>query len=108
MSTLRTKARPPKRLEFKVSPENVAPVDLSTVTGAVLKARHQHATNFATWSCVMTNQTSTSLTLVHTFAEDDVAKAGMYAVFATLIVPGGELDTEPAKLYVRDQFDVSD
>ena len=58
-----------------------------------------------TWSCSLSNQTTTTLRITHVFGPTDVPEADTLILEPRLTVPGGELVCQIAKLVVRRKFE---
>lgn len=70
-------------------------LDLSTVTAATFEIRKPDGTT-TSWSTARSNQTTTTLTLTHSFsaAPSELDQAGTWHFYAKLTVPGGYDRTE--------------
>lgn len=84
----------------------VSGVDLSTVSVASLKVKKPDGT-LATWAVLVTNQTSTTLRLTHSYVTGDVDQAGTYYVYAQLTIPAGTARSMPRTLLVVPQYGTS-
>lgn len=80
-------------------------IDLSTVSAAVLKVHLPDGTD-TTWSVVMSNKTTTTLTLKHTFINTDTAQTGIYVIYASLTISLGTVRTRPSRLLVKVPYAV--
>lgn len=83
-------------------------LDLSTVTGAVFNVRRADGTT-TTWSAVITQQSTTQLTLTHVLQAGDcpVGVAGIYSIEPMLTVPAGPWPCLARPLHVVDPYSPS-
>lgn len=84
---------PPNRVLLKLAPHDDE--DLSAVISATIKVRRPDGTEVE-WDATMTNQTATTLWLIHVLAEDlsDLPVHGNYLLYPTLELATGELRTQ--------------
>jgi len=80
-------------------------VDLSTVTAATIELRKPGGAA-VTWTTILSNQTSSTLTATRAFVAGDVDAAGAWRFLVRLTVPGGSVRTAPARFDVADPFSV--
>lgn len=82
--------------------------DLSTVlAGVTLSVEKPRGGGVVSWDADIVTQSTTQLKLRHVFAETDLDRPGLWAVFARLPVAGGELTSETRVLHVFARFDIS-
>ena len=80
-------------------------VDLSTVSAASFVVR-QPDESIASWAAALSNQTTTTLTLTHTYATGDMAIKGSYLLYALLTVPGGKVRTATKLLQGKGEYEL--
>lgn len=91
----------PAACVFKITPGTTG-VDLSTVTLGTIHVRKPNGTQ-TTWTTVLSNQTSTTLTATHAFASNgsDLDVYGLWAAWIVLTIPAGALRVPPQVLTVK-------
>ncbi len=104
--TIRTGVQAPYQYVLNLTADGTI-VDLADVTDAELDVRLPNYAETETWDVALSNQTTTTLTLTHTFDVDDAVEPGAYVIFAKLTVPGGILRSDPKLVRILDQFDPS-
>lgn len=93
----------PEAYTLDITPGTVNPVDLSTVSAATLSVRKPDGTVVA-WAATISNQTTSTITLTHTFLTGDIALLGDYAIVASLTIPSGTVRAKTAILTVLGKF----
>lgn len=102
-SSIHAGATTPYVLKYDVTTGD-SEFNLTSVTAArfdVLRGNGQTAT----WTCTLSNQTTTTVRLTHAFSQADVPEADTLILEPRLTVPGGELVCQIAKLTVRRKFE---
>jgi hypothetical protein len=92
----------PERVEVTIDNADLAsdPLDLSTVTAAVLDVRTPSRA-FA-WPLTITTQTTDAIVGYYEFVAGDVGAAGDYKITVLLTVSGGTRRAGPTVLKVRE------
>lgn len=103
MTTLRTGGVAPEAYQMVLA-AGTSGVDLSTVTSAVIRVKGPDGVE-STWTAGMSSQSSSALTLTHTFG-GEVTVVGEYELFAELTVPSGTNRSHAVSVTVVDEFDV--
>ncbi len=100
-------AREPNAYAINLTPEALSGIDLSAVTSASFAVREPGGTELE-WTAVITNQTTTTITLTHMFVEGVSAPvAGVYVVLPLLVIPSGVVGPEhPNEVIITAKFEV--
>jgi hypothetical protein len=95
----------PAAVVFNLVPGSTG-IDLSTVTAVTIYAAEPGGT-IHTWTTVLTNQTTTTLTASHPFASDgsDLPTPGEWGVYANLTIPSGHLRVPAQLMPVKAPFE---
>jgi hypothetical protein len=93
----------PYSLRYDVTSDNSV-FDLATVSSAVFAVRRERSRVETSWSCTLSNQTSTTLRLEHVFASGDVPEPDTITIEPRLTTPSGDLICQPATVTVRPRF----
>lgn len=102
MSVVFQGALAPEAYVLDITP-GISGVDLVDVSAAVLKVLKPNNTE-VNWSAAMSNKTSITLTLTHSFQAGDLDLTGLYRIYAALTIPGGTVRTEPRELVVKPKY----
>lgn len=103
---VRQGAKAPEAYVLNVTPGESG-VDLNTVSAAAFSVRLAGGTE-TSWTAATSNQTSSTLTLTHTFDTGgaETAQIGTYVVYAILTIPSGTVRTEARELPVKGEYEV--
>ncbi len=83
--------------------------DLSTVASATFKVLRRADGSTATWTCTISAQTATTLTLTYLFAAGDIDTVrGVYIIYAHLILSstGKPKKSAPQELVVKGSYEL--
>lgn len=90
---------------------NVTPgtsgIDLTTIASAVFKVRRRSDDSTATWTAVLSAQTTSTLTLTYVFIAGDTDVVGTYEIYAllTIAAAGGTVRTDTQKMNVKGTYE---
>jgi hypothetical protein len=79
--------------------------DLSTVTAATLEVRYPGPAGATrSWTCTLSDQSATALTVTHLYDVGDLEVAGTYSAYVSMTTPSGTIRSVPKTFRVRELF----
>lgn len=88
---------------FEIVNQDDTGLDMTTVTAATYSVKDPLGIHY-TWDCILINQSTANVTVVHPFVSGDLDITGDYEIFANLTIPGGVVRTVPKQFTVVEEY----
>lgn len=89
----------PEAITVDITPGD-SDLDLSGVVSATLEVYRSGALE-DTWSCALSNQTESTVTLTYAFSAGDTDDTGTITLLPKLVAPGGTYRCNPLNVYIQ-------